>query len=219
MPCDSHTDLATLAQLAREGSLDLSGVAFRVRTDLMVTSPQPLLADIRSYTEFALAALPGLGERDLRVIARKLAEWPHTPKELKEALSARLPDLAPAPQRETALPETAQHAERSAEEERAWRSAENALRTLLKGGETAPRAAETVPATPAMPEQERLPEAPRRVRFRLPPVTRSACTSLRRAPRWPMATPRRRRLCWRARICAPPTMRPSFSWPLRRSNR
>ena len=92
MPNQSHTDLATLAHLARDGSLDLTSVALRVRTDLLVSSLQPLDDDIRSFTMFALAALPRLAERDVKIISHKLAGWPHTSAELKQALIARLPE-------------------------------------------------------------------------------------------------------------------------------
>jgi hypothetical protein len=84
-----HADLATLAHLAREGSLDLSAVTLRVRTDLLLSSPQPQDDDIKSYTEFALAVLPTLGERDLGIIGNKLAAWPLTPPILTSALAGR----------------------------------------------------------------------------------------------------------------------------------
>jgi hypothetical protein len=87
----SSSDVATLAELARDGSLDLTSVAFRVRTDLMVALSAPTRADLDSFLTFAAAALPKLGERDLTIITQKLAAWPHTPDELKAALALRLP--------------------------------------------------------------------------------------------------------------------------------
>lgn len=113
MPSQSHADLATLAHLARSGSLDLTAVAFRVRTDLLVSSLQPLDDDIRSYTAFALAALPALGERDLNIIGQKWADWPHLTPQLKQALIERLPTAAALfdkGQRPAARPQPAQEA-------------------------------------------------------------------------------------------------------------
>ncbi len=95
-PADSGlSDLARLAELAREGSLDLTSVAFRVRTDLMVGLSDPSAADLESYVEFAAAALDKLTARDLAIISRKLAGWPHTPAALKAALILRLPEAKP----------------------------------------------------------------------------------------------------------------------------
>jgi hypothetical protein len=87
----ASSDLATLAQLARDGSLDLTTVAFRVRTDLMVGLATPTKDELSSFLEFAAAALPKLQERDLAIVSQKLAAWPHTPAELKAALILRLP--------------------------------------------------------------------------------------------------------------------------------
>jgi hypothetical protein len=90
----ASSDLATLAELARDGSLDLTTVAFRVRTDLMVGLSAPTQGELTSFMEFAAAALPKLQERDLAIVSHKLAAWPHTPAELKAALILRLPAAA-----------------------------------------------------------------------------------------------------------------------------
>lgn len=85
------SDLASLGHLARGGSLDLTAVAMRVRTDLLVSTQRPLHDDIISFMEFAQAVLPALGERDIMIVSQKLAGWPHTPHALKESLSALFP--------------------------------------------------------------------------------------------------------------------------------
>jgi hypothetical protein len=90
----ASSDLATLAELARDGSLDLTTVAFRVRTDLMVGLAAPTEDELSSFMEFAAAALPKLQERDLAIVSQKLAAWPHTPAALKAALVLRLPAAA-----------------------------------------------------------------------------------------------------------------------------
>jgi hypothetical protein len=90
----ASADLANLAELARDGSLDLTTVAFRVRTDLMVGLSAPTQGELASFMEFAAAALPKLQERDLAIVSNKLAAWAHTPAELKAALILRLPGAA-----------------------------------------------------------------------------------------------------------------------------
>jgi hypothetical protein len=90
----ASSDLATLAELARDGSLDLTTVAFRVRTDLMVGLTAPTKGELASFMDFAAAALPKLQERDLAIVSQKLSGWPHTPAELKAALILRLPAAA-----------------------------------------------------------------------------------------------------------------------------
>ncbi|MGL4729479.1 MAG: hypothetical protein ACRCWO_12065 [Bosea sp. (in: a-proteobacteria)] len=90
----ASSDFATLAELARDGSLDLTSVAFRVRTDLMVALDAPTRSDLDSFLAFAAAALPKLSERDTAIITQKLAAWPQTPPELKSALILRQPGAA-----------------------------------------------------------------------------------------------------------------------------
>jgi hypothetical protein len=99
MPDKADSDLVTLARQASDGGLDLMTVAFRVRTDLLVGSARPNDVDLKTYTEFALAVLPKLKERDLGIIGTKLAAWPHTPDVLMNALRERLPELT-APKRQ-----------------------------------------------------------------------------------------------------------------------
>lgn len=89
MPARTSQDLDDLARLARDGSLDLSQVSLRVKTDLLMSTPQPPQEDLAAFSEIASALIPIIDEPTALILARKLAGWRHTPEPVLEALAAR----------------------------------------------------------------------------------------------------------------------------------
>lgn len=89
MPSRIAADLAQLARLARDGGLDLSQVSLRVKTDLLLSTPQPSSEDLEAFRELALALIPAVDESTAAILARKLAGWRHAPPAVLQALKAR----------------------------------------------------------------------------------------------------------------------------------
>lgn len=89
MPARTSQDLADLARLARDGDLDLSQVALRVTTDLLVGAPQPSREDLEAFGEMAGALIPTVDDETALVLARKLAGWHHAPPAVLAALALR----------------------------------------------------------------------------------------------------------------------------------
>lgn len=89
MPSRIATDLAELARLASDGGLDLRQVALRVKTDLLLATPTPSTEDMAAFRAMAEASIPVIDEATATIIARKLASWPHAPREVLAGLRAR----------------------------------------------------------------------------------------------------------------------------------
>jgi hypothetical protein len=89
MPPRIATDLAELARLASNGGLDLRQVALRVKTDLLLATPTPSPEDMEAFRAMAEASIPAIDEATATIIARKLASWPHAPREVLACLRAR----------------------------------------------------------------------------------------------------------------------------------
>lgn len=89
MPSRIATDLAELARLASDGGLDLRQVALRVKTDLLLATPGPSAEDMEAFRVMAEALIPMIDEATATILARKLASWPHAPREVLAALRAR----------------------------------------------------------------------------------------------------------------------------------
>lgn len=89
MPSRIATDLAELARLASDGGLDLRQVALRVKTDLLLATPSPSPEDMEAFRIMAEALIPVIDEATATILARKLASWPHAPREVLAALRAR----------------------------------------------------------------------------------------------------------------------------------
>ena len=89
MPSRIATDLAELARLASDGGLDLRQVALRVKTDLLLATPRPSPEDMEAFRAMAEALIPMVDDATATILARKLASWPHAPREVLAALRAR----------------------------------------------------------------------------------------------------------------------------------
>ncbi len=89
MPSRIATDLAELARLASDGGLDLRQVALRVKTDLLLATPSPSPEDMEAFRAMADALVPVIDEATATIIARKLASWPHAPRDVLAGLRAR----------------------------------------------------------------------------------------------------------------------------------
>lgn len=89
MPSRIATDLAELARLASDGGLDLRQVALRVKTDLLLATPSPSSEDMEAFRAMAEALIPVIDEATATILARKLASWPHAPREVLASLRAR----------------------------------------------------------------------------------------------------------------------------------
>ncbi|WP_186418042.1 DUF2336 domain-containing protein [Bosea sp. CS1GBMeth4] len=89
MPSRIAADLAELARLASDGGLDLRQVALRVKTDLLLATPNPSSEDMAAFQVMAEASIPVVDDETAVILARKLASWPHAPREVLEALRAR----------------------------------------------------------------------------------------------------------------------------------
>lgn len=89
MPSRIATDLAELARLASDGGLDLRQVALRVKTDLLLATPRPSQEDMEAFRAMAEALIPVVDEATATILARKLASWPHAPREVLAALRDR----------------------------------------------------------------------------------------------------------------------------------
>jgi uncharacterized protein (DUF2336 family) len=89
MPSRIATDLAELARLASDGGLDLRQVALRVKTDLLLATPSPSPEDMEAFRAMAEALIPVIDEATATILARKLASWPHAPREALAGLRAR----------------------------------------------------------------------------------------------------------------------------------
>jgi hypothetical protein len=89
MPSRIATDLAELARLASDGGLDLRQVALRVKTDLLLATPSPSPEDMEAFRTMADALVPVIDEATATIIARKLASWPHAPRDVLAGLRAR----------------------------------------------------------------------------------------------------------------------------------
>lgn len=89
MPSRIATDIAELARLASDGGLDLRQVALRVKTDLLLATPSPSAEDMEAFRAMAEALIPVIDEATATILARKLASWPHAPREVLAALRAR----------------------------------------------------------------------------------------------------------------------------------
>lgn len=89
MPSRIATDLAELARLASDGGLDLRQVALRVKTDLLLATPSPSPEDMAAFSAMAEALVPVIDEATATILARKLASWPHAPREVLADLRAR----------------------------------------------------------------------------------------------------------------------------------
>jgi uncharacterized protein (DUF2336 family) len=89
MPSRIATDLAELARLASDGGLDLRQVALRVKTDLLLATPSPSPEDMEAFRAMAEALVPVIDETTAAILARKLASWPHAPREMLANLRAR----------------------------------------------------------------------------------------------------------------------------------
>lgn len=89
MPSRISAELAKLARLARDGGLDLSQVSLRVKTDLLLSTPQPSAEDLAAFSELATTLIPTVDEATATVLARKLAGWRHAPAPVLRALRAR----------------------------------------------------------------------------------------------------------------------------------
>jgi hypothetical protein len=89
MPSRIATDLAELARLASDGGLDLRQVALRVKTDLLLATPSPSAEDLEAFRVMAEALIPVIDEATATILARKLASWPHAPREVLAGLRAR----------------------------------------------------------------------------------------------------------------------------------
>jgi uncharacterized protein (DUF2336 family) len=89
MPSRIATDLAELARLASDGGLDLRQVALRVKTDLLLATPSPSAEDMDAFSAMAEASIPVIDDATATILARKLASWPHAPREVLAALRAR----------------------------------------------------------------------------------------------------------------------------------
>ncbi len=89
MPSRTAADLAELARLASDGGLDLRQVALRVKTDLMLATPSPSAEDMEAFRAMAEALVPVIDEPTATIIARKIASWPHAPREVLASLRAR----------------------------------------------------------------------------------------------------------------------------------
>ncbi|MGX1787597.1 DUF2336 domain-containing protein [Bosea sp. NPDC055332] len=96
MPSRIATDLAELARLASDGGLDLRQVALRVKTDLLLATPSPSPEDMDAFRAMAEALVPVIDEATATILARKLASWPHAPREVLAALRARGGDVLAA---------------------------------------------------------------------------------------------------------------------------
>jgi hypothetical protein len=82
-------ELADLARLAHEGGLDLSQVSLRVKTDLLLSAPQPQQDDLAAFSEMATALIPTVDDATALILARKLAGWRHSPASVLLALRKR----------------------------------------------------------------------------------------------------------------------------------
>jgi uncharacterized protein (DUF2336 family) len=89
MPSRIASDLAELARLASDGGLDLRQVALRVKTDLLLATPSPSPEDMEAFRAMAEALIPVIDEATATILARKLASWPHAPREVLADLRAR----------------------------------------------------------------------------------------------------------------------------------
>ncbi|MGE7470689.1 hypothetical protein ACQKLX_14700 [Bosea sp. NPDC003192] len=89
MPSRIASDLAELARLASDGGLDLRQVALRVKTDLLLATPSPSPEDMEAFRAMAEALVPVIDETTATILARKLASWPHAPREMLMGLRAR----------------------------------------------------------------------------------------------------------------------------------
>ncbi|CAN7548991.1 hypothetical protein [Bosea sp. LjRoot237] len=89
MPSRIATDLAELARLASDGGLDLRQVALRVKTDLLLATPSPSTEDMEAFRAMAEASIPVIDDATATILARKLASWPHAPREVLADLRAR----------------------------------------------------------------------------------------------------------------------------------
>lgn len=89
MPSRIAADLAELARLASDGGLDLRQVALRVKTDLLLATPNPSAEDMAAFQVMAEASIPVIDDATATILARKLASWPHAPREVLAALRAR----------------------------------------------------------------------------------------------------------------------------------
>jgi len=89
MPSRIAADLAELARLASDGGLDLRQVALRVKTDLLLATPSPSHEDMEAFRAMAEALVPVIDETTATILARKLANWPHAPREVLADLRAR----------------------------------------------------------------------------------------------------------------------------------
>ncbi|HEV7329239.1 MAG TPA: DUF2336 domain-containing protein [Bosea sp. (in: a-proteobacteria)] len=89
MPSRIASDLAELARLASDGGLDLRQVALRVKTDLLLATPSPSPEDMEAFRAMAEALIPVIDDATATILARKLASWPHAPREALAGLRAR----------------------------------------------------------------------------------------------------------------------------------
>lgn len=89
MPAKIVSELVQLARLARDGGLDLSQVSLRVKTDLLLSTPNPPANDVAAFIDLALAMIPTIDEATATILARKLAGWPGAPDPVLQALALR----------------------------------------------------------------------------------------------------------------------------------
>src|SRR5215210_6329786 len=83
------SDLASLAAIARGGSLDMRPVLLRVRTDLFLVAPTRPRDLLRAFASLATGLIPVVPLDTVAIVARKLAPHPETPMEVIECLLSR----------------------------------------------------------------------------------------------------------------------------------
>ena len=87
---DQFPNLEGLVGLARDNDVDIRPTLLRVLTDFYVQKSTHSLEEERYYTELALRLIDGTDPSTLRIVARRLADYPAAPAAVVESLSRNL---------------------------------------------------------------------------------------------------------------------------------
>jgi uncharacterized protein (DUF2336 family) len=82
-------DLRNLAEAAASGDFEAVQVAFRVKVDMLVAAGEPSADEMAAFGALATALVPRVDELTAVSLAGKLANWPHTPDNVRSLLFSR----------------------------------------------------------------------------------------------------------------------------------
>ncbi len=89
MSSSASLDLSWLAELARDGRLDLRPVILRVQTDMFAAAPARDPGTIAAFDALACGLLPIVDAGTAAIVARKLAPLADTPLSVLRLLASR----------------------------------------------------------------------------------------------------------------------------------